>query len=448
MTFSSSAKLGFLTSGLLLALSGCSSSSDSSGDDGNMVATAAGAAAPAGAGGAATPTAGGTGGKPVATSGAGGTTPVPGAGGAGGMPVAGSDAAGGAGAAATGGTGAANPKIDTTGFIANCMSGGANWGMPGQAGPCAAGTTIYGVDIPFGPYGASSEYNVGKGFENAISASDNASGCSNFINSFGADPKGSADLKDTHDLNLALYTIYYPGNMPEGEKFPLITWANGTCAMPEGYGTLLRYIASHGYIVVAANSRYTQSGTPLPQIKGIDFMLAANADATSKYYKRIDTDKIGAAGHSQGSAATVTAASDARIKAVILFNGGNNTSKPFLAISGQKDLFDLGSAQYKNAATASQQPAAYLYFHQIPASVDGSTTGALAPGHLTLMMEPERVTEVSVAWFDMMLKGDAAAKAMFVGDKCTLCDGTAYPSKWVMPATPPAIEYGHNAKVM
>ena len=47
----------------------------------------------------------------------------------------------------------------------------------------------------------------------------------------------------------------------------------------------------------------------------------------------------------------------------------------------------------------------------------------------------------------MMLKGDATAKKMFLGDSCTLCDGTAYPSMWAPCAgdATPALEYGHNA---
>jgi hypothetical protein len=78
--------------------------------------------------------------------------------------------------------------------------------------------------------------------------------------------------------------------------------------------------------------------------------------------------------------------------------------------------------------------------------VNGSTTGTTAPGHLTLMMEPERVQEVAVAWWDMMLKGKAEAKTMFVGPSCTLCDGSAYPSMWspFVQDAATAIEYGAN----
>jgi hypothetical protein len=301
---------------------------------------------------------------------------------------------------------------------------------------------VYDVMSDYGPYGVASEYNVGADFNTGNTAVSDFGICSVFIDSFGADPVGSADLKMTHDLDFGLYTVFYPGCMAEGEKFPLLTWANGTCAMPEGYGPLLRMVASYGYIVVAANT--VQTGSGAQQRKAIDFMLAENAKMGSKYFGHVDADKIGAFGHSQGGGSTVAAADDARVKTVVIFNGGTSASKPYLAISGDNDIAGAIGG-FKNAVMAAQRPAAYLWYHQIPASVNGSTTGATAPGHLTLMMEPERVTGVTTAWFDMMLKEKPEAKTMFVGDTCTLCDGTALSSMWATVKTPPAIEYGHNA---
>jgi len=330
---------------------------------------------------------------------------------------------------------------NTSDFFEDCVQGGANWGTPQQAGPCASGVSLYGVKTEFGPYGAATEHNVGQGFENTVSGLDSAAICGIFIDAFGADPVGSADLKDLHDLDLSLYSVFYPGDMPEGEKFPLLTWGNGTCAMPEGYGSLLRYVASYGYIVVAANSRYVGDGTA--QRHAIDFMFAQNEDPNSKYYQRIDTTKVGAFGHSQGSMGTVAASSDERISTVILFNGGSQANKPYLAISGERDIGDTGTTtNLSNPVDAAQLAAAYLYYHHVPMTVDMQPTGGSA-GHLTLMMEPERVVEPAVAWFDMMLKGDSDAKKMFIGDDCTLCDGNAFPSQWD-PGTP-SLSYGHNA---
>jgi hypothetical protein len=261
---------------------------------------------------------------------------------------------------------------------------------------------------------------------------------------------------NTHDLDFDKYSVFYPGCMPEGEKFPLITWGNGTCAMPEGYGPLLRYVASFGYIVIAANNREVAGGQPM--LTGIDVMLAENDKAGSEFYQKIDKDKIGAMGHSQGASATVSAAADARIKAIIAWNSGTSSDKPFLDVSGDLDLgAGTDPSGNKNSVTAAQKPGAWLWMHQVPNDVNCkmagdpkcSTTGTTAPGHLTLMMEPERVQEIAVAWWDMMLKGKADAKAMFIGDSCTLCTGTAYPSMWGATGwrglDHPTLEFGHNA---
>lgn len=430
-------KGGVIGVGLLLGLTGCSKSEPGDEQMGSPVGMAgmgapmAGAAAPTGGtaaptGGNAAPMAGmgssaGTGGDAAPASGTGGMD-----GEAGGDPMAGA-----------GGTAPTNDFM-------HCTSGIANWGTPQQAGPCGSSTTRYGVDIQYGPYGARQKYNVGEGFEVPVASGDSDGGasCSLFVATFAADPEASAELQMTMDLDFALYTVFYPGVMPEGETFPVITWGNGTCAMPEGYGPLLRYVASYGYIVVAANSRWVGSNTGMRT--AIDWITAENTKEGSDFFGKVDTTKVGAMGHSQGGMATATASSDPRIQSVILWNGGTSASKPFLAISGERDIFTTAASQLANPVNSAPRPAAYLFYHDVPTMVNGKTTGGSA-GHLTLMQEPERVVEVAVAWWDMMLKGSATAKALFVGDNCGLCSGTAYPSKWVMPPSNPTTTYGHNS---
>jgi hypothetical protein len=256
--------------------------------------------------------------------------------------------------------------------------------------------------------------NVGADFAIVPSGNDASPGtCALFAGIFGEPADETMRLLDTQDLDFALYTIYRPVNWAEGEKFPLITWGNGTCAQPEGYGTLLRFVASHGFIIVAANSRWVGEATR-PMTKALDFMLAENADPESPYYQRIDPEKIGAMGHSQGSGATATAASDARVKAVILFNGGTSASKPFLSVSGDTDIGNPSSASFAAGVNGAAK-AAYIFYHMVP------QTGSQS-GHLTLMKEPWRVTDATAAWWKLILNNDATARDMFVGDSCGLCN--------------------------
>lgn len=280
-------------------------------------------------------------------------------------------------------------------------------------GPCGTFTTQEGTKLQLGPYGAVMEKNAGKGFEVALARgdSDNNASCTSVVASFGEDPEKSKPLLETTGIDFALFTIYRPAEWREGEKVPIITWGNGTCAKTEGYGALLRYVASHGFFVVAANSRWTGSNGAMT--KGLDFAFAATADSKSPYYNRLDTSKVGAMGHSQGGMATITAARDERVKTVIIWNGGSTAVKTFLAVSGDKDIGNPTVSGMKNALTGNP-PGAFLFYHK--------TIGqGSVPGHLTLMTQPERVIEPTVAWFKYKLNGDMDSSKWFLGSDCKLC---------------------------
>jgi hypothetical protein len=343
----------------------------------------------------------GTGGSTAAVMGTGGTTA-----GTGGM------TAGGTGGMTAGGTGGTDAMAGGV-KLEKCTTPHAGEPVPTPIPMCSSFVSpASGVEVQMGPYGAATERNIGKGFEIPVDPNDTAAGCQLFASTFGEDPNQTNDLLDLKDTDLTLYTVYRPALWKMGEKYPLITWGNGTCAQPEGYGTLLRYIASYGFIVVAANSRYVGGNSAM--IKALDFMFAANGDSKSPYYQRIDTDHVGAAGHSQGGQATASAASDSRIKVIMIFNAGDTAVKPYLATSGDMDITGYTGPQMKADVQGQSQPGAFIYYHMV------SGMGPLR-GHLTLMMQPERVVEPTVAWFKYMLLGDTASRDYFVGTSCKLC---------------------------
>jgi pimeloyl-ACP methyl ester carboxylesterase len=145
----------------------------------------------------------------------------------------------------------------------------------------------------------------------------------------------------------------------------------------------------------------------------LDFAFKSNDDPASPYYHKLDTTKVAAMGHSQGGSATVTVASDARVKTVILFNGGSSPSKPYLTISGDRDIGSRTAGDLKTEVNRATK-AAFLFYHMVPGS--GSSDG-----HLTLMIQPERVIMPTVAWLRYLLNDDAASKDYFVGTTCKLC---------------------------
>ena len=349
---------------------------------------------------------------------------------------AGANDGGSPGDATTSGEGGCGQAAEAGPKLVNCG--------PADLGPCGSYSTPAedgGTDtIQLGPYGATGDPNIGKGFENTVQSSDQSGSmtCALFAATFNESQSLTQQLLKTMmngiTIDFSLYSAYYPATWPS-TPVPVITWGDGTCAQPEGYGALLRYVASYGYFVIAANSREVGSnntdGTQ-PMLHALDFAAAANKDPSSPFYQKLDLTKIGAMGHSQGGGATAAAASDARVKYVIIFNANDSgVAKPYLALSGDSDITGYTAQSMSSAIDGSNQPAAYLYYHNpIGAPNDG------LKGHLVLMLTPERVAPQTVAWWEMWFRNDATSKADFVGSSCGFCGHGSDAMN--------AYEYGHN----
>jgi pimeloyl-ACP methyl ester carboxylesterase len=270
-----------------------------------------------------------------------------------------------------------------------------------------------------GPYEVVKLENVGMGFENPPTAANDrgdGAGCTSFIQSFGETPEAARDYAlfgTTYKVDL--YTLYYPKNMVEGQLYPILSWANGTCAKTNGYHVLLNHLASHGFIVVATNSRYTGGGKF--QMHGVDYVVAENNRAESPLYKHVDATKVGVFGHSQGGGSTWSAAMDPRVKTSVVLNAGGSGTRatPTYFVTGDKDLNPEASL----SGAMAQKAAASIRLHKID--------GAAPAGHITLMKEPERVYPSVNAWFRYQLLGDAVGKSWFVGSDCKLCNK---PAEW------------------
>jgi pimeloyl-ACP methyl ester carboxylesterase len=364
---------------------------------------AAGAPA-AGSGGAGTGARAGTGGAAGALTGTAGASGAPAA--AGGGAMAGMGGAGASGGAFETCVASLKAKCSYEDKETACSS------LMTPSIPLTAGGAWGNLEIKSGPYGGYVEWNEGMAFANPINPSEDS--CAILAGSFAEPQSVTDDVLDLRGGDLSLYTVFRPACMKDGEKYPVITWGNGTCGQSGGYATLLATVASHGFVIFAANSRFTDAGNN-EMLKALDFAKAANEDSKSVLYQKLDLEKVGAMGHSQGSSATANAARDPRIKAVILWNGGSSASKPFLAVSGDRDITGYSPSSMAQGVMSASQPGAWLYYHKV------LETGGNVTGHLTLMEQAERVTDPTIAWWKYMLQGDAEAKKMFVGPECGLC---------------------------
>lgn len=191
--------------------------------------------------------------------------------------------------------------------------------------------------------------------------------------------------------------VYYPASIADNGPYPVIAWANGTGCPTGSYVLLIEEFVKGGYIVVADST--VMSGDGKAQISSIDYIIEKNSDPNSFLYGKVNVDKIGAAGHSQGGRSVTNASkADSRIKAAVNIAGSplgderKNINTPTLYLTGSADLIVPSSMWVKPAYDGTVGMAAY-------ASLKGGV-------HTTCMADPKKISGYAVGWFDAVLKGD------------------------------------------
>ncbi|TCP30090.1 chlorophyllase-like protein [Sphingomonas sp. BK235] len=119
-----------------------------------------------------------------------------------------------------------------------------------------------------------------------------------------------------------LCDVWYPSDIQSGKPRPVVVWANGTAdapVEPKVYDYLLSHLASWGFVVVATRDPKTGYGDTV--LDSLDY-LKAQADApASPIHRRVDLDRVGVAGHSQGATGAINAMLKAqgRIRTAVAF---------------------------------------------------------------------------------------------------------------------------------
>lgn len=260
------------------------------------------------------------------------------------------------------------------------------------------------------------------------------------------DPEGSgAEPAIVYSAaSLPTHTIYRPATL-DGE-YPIVLWANGSCVDSNfSYREFLSEVASHGFIVIAIGPyrdapapRQSRPADPADwppfethysqMFDALDWIVAENNREGSLFRNQAAIDRVAVMGHSCGGLQSIRASTDPRITTVLVLNSGmmpdgdqymvrhelersvlNEMHAPIAYfIGGESDI------AYSNAE-ADWQALQELDLVAINANLD--------VGHGATYNQPDGgpFAVGPLAWLQWHLKGDPAARAMFVGDECGLC---------------------------
>ena len=245
------------------------------------------------------------------------------------------------------------------------------------------------------------------------------------------------------DPSLPTHTVFVPQDLSAfggDHKLPVIAWGNGACFnSPWEHVNFLNEVASHGFLVVAIGLMPKEEGEQVRDrsqsvqlIDAIDWAIAQNNDPGSRYYQKIDTDKIALSGMSCGGLQTLEMAADPRLTTIVVCNSGlfenpvgrmpgmPQVSKERLADIHTPTLYMLGG---KTDIAYGNGMDDYKRINHVPifmANMDVGHGGTYSQPH------GGEFARVATAWYQWQLKGDVEAGKLFNGNPCGLSDSEVW----------------------
>jgi hypothetical protein len=324
-----------------------------------------------------------------------------------------------------GGTGGVVAAGGASGGMTNTGGAGGRGGSSGFGGTSGAGGAVNATDAANTPdviATGDAPPEAGSGGSGGTTATD-AGGDGAAATSWPAvtDYAARGPFAITRESNTGpnrVYDILRPAQLGEGgRKHPVISWANGTLFDIPEYLRLLEHWASHGFVVVAAQTNTTAGGGT--HKAGIDWIVAENTRAGSAYLGVVDTTKIGAAGHSQGGGATIAAGANKPGPTGIVTT---IPLMPLLSFESDKTIVAQKAASMLNinASSDNRDPSGAIPMQifagaQSPV-VQASFIGIHEDAMNLAMLRP------TLAWFRLHLMNDQTARGLFFPPgTCGLC---------------------------
>lgn len=217
-------------------------------------------------------------------------------------------------------------------------------------------------------------------------------------------------------------TAYRPRTLGENNlQHPIIVWGNGTGASPRTYRGLLNHWASHGFVVIAANTSNPGSGDEM--VACLDYLVSQNARSTGTYSGKLNVNRVGVSGHSQGGGGTIMAGRDSRFTVTAPFqpyvrglghrtSSQSNQNGPMFLMTGSSDTL---AGPTLNGAPVFRNANVPVFW--------GNLRGA---GHFEPVGDGGDYRGPSTAWYRFHLMGDSNAESMFYGSNCTLCNDRSW----------------------
>lgn len=110
------------------------------------------------------------------------------------------------------------------------------------------------------------------------------------------------------------FPTYYPAELETGtDTYPVVVLCNGSGTPPSKYPTVARHLASWGFIVVGTEEDYSWNAFGVEMCLRYLERRNENQEIDGKpspFYHKVDLDRVGVVGHSQGGVGVLNAVAD------------------------------------------------------------------------------------------------------------------------------------------
>ncbi len=234
-------------------------------------------------------------------------------------------------------------------------------------------------------------------------------------------------------MSFKKFEIYYPKDIESMDKLPVVIFVNGTGIKGSKYSALQKHMASWGFITIATEEEYAWNGFSAEMsVRYLEFINEYKEDGKENiFYNKIDMDKIGVAGHSQGGIGVINAITDQKHSdiykaAVILSSTETDIAKAFLWES-DSSLIQTNTLMIASNGDTDKKISPLESLKKTYNQISNDVSKVLAIrndcDHGEMLYYADGYV---TAWFMYYLQGDNEAKKAFVGENAEINNNSLY----------------------
>ena len=240
-------------------------------------------------------------------------------------------------------------------------------------------------------------------------------------------------------MSFKKYEIFYPSDIDRMRgSFPVVIFVNGTGIGGSKYRALQKHLASWGIITIATEEEFAWNGFSAEMcVRYLKLLNEYEGEVGGKkniLQGRIDLDRIGITGHSQGGIGVINAITDHRhsdiYKAAVILSCGRTGDNNLFQWTSDETLIKtptliIGSTGPTDSIIASLESLQMLY-DNIPEGVSKVMVRRNDADHGDMLYYADGYV---TAWFMYYLAGVAEAGEAFWGDSAEIDTNPLYQDK-------------------